>query len=224
MSLPVSFTKDGVPVYEPFKAQDVDPFNSEQALASEIPAFDNWRKTDFLSYQAMGFSVREACALTGVTQGNVKRWRREDPNFAEWCFKVPAMQKDISATLLSRQFSRNMHMALKLDSQIIQKAVLSPHGIEDLTESEQKYLQRAADRYKTTDLLAMLKVLEPEREQLMGGDTHITVHVDGNAVVGVEAEKAAARELLKKFTANHDAIEATSRVIDRDNASSSQQA
>jgi len=222
LTLPVSFNKDGIPVYEPHRASDIDPFNSEQALASEIPAFDNWRKTDFLSYQAMGFSVRESCVLAGVTQGNVKRWRREDSNFAEWCFKVPAMQKDISATLLSRQFSRNMHMALKLDSQIIQKAVLSPQGIEDLTESEQKYLQRAADRYKTTDLLAMLKVLEPEREAINVGETNINVYVDGIAVTGVEAEKAAARQLLQKFTANHDAIEATSRIIDRDDASSSQ--
>lgn len=207
----------GTPVYAPVKAEAHDPFGPEQALAavsSLLPVFSNNRKTEWLQLKSIGFSQKEASYMAGVDLSTVKGWKRDDPLFAEWEQKVLTIRTRINNTLLDFNFSRNMYMALQFDFKLLRKAMFSPNGAEDLTDMEQKLLLKATDRYKTTDLLAMLKVLEPERDQGNGGLNvgEMHVHVDGDLVIAEAAKKAAATELLKQFLVNNEIIEGDFRV------------
>jgi len=44
----------------------IKPTNSEQALLSRIPGFDEPKKTDYLVI-GNGFGIREACQLVGIS-------------------------------------------------------------------------------------------------------------------------------------------------------------
>lgn len=211
-----------VTAYHPLKASEVEPFNPQHAVQSLIPDFTNPRKTDYLTYKAMGFSNREAEALAGIDNGSVRRWRKEDPKFIDWEERVHNIRVNVTTVLLESQFSRNMHLAMQLDFKLLRKAMFAPNGVEDLTDAEQKLLARATDRYKASDLLAFLKVIEPQRDQGgLGGDLNLTVNVNGEAVVDVHAKKAAARQLLDDFMVNQDAYNVIEgEIIDHSDAAS----
>lgn len=194
--------------FHPSKATDVEPYNPQHAIKSLIPDFPNQRKTDYLTYKAMGFSNRECEALAGIDQGSVRKWRKEDPKFVSWEDKVHEIRSNITTTLLEAQFSRNMHLAMQIDFKLLRKAMFSPQGINDLTDSEQKIFQKSMDRYKAQDLLAFMRVLEPERDQGgRGGDLNLNITVNGEEVTEYHATRAAALKLLQDFKVNQDFIE-----------------
>lgn len=209
----------GTPVYEPMKATDVRPYDPEEALRAAIPTFTNFKKTDYLCYRACGFSLREAASLAGTTQGYVHQWRKQDPVFREWeQVRLVELQRDVSTILLKFQFTRNMHLVLNLDGKLLTKANFSPEGIDALTTEEKKYLIRAADRYKTQELLAMARALQPERDDsdARGTGPNLNVFIGGEHVHGIVEQRAAAKELLKQFSANTEIIDATGVVVPLD--------
>lgn len=200
---PSTFTREGVPVYNTLTAQDVDPFNPEEAVKSQLPLLDRWEKTDYLSYRACGFSVREAAAMVGIGQRVIMHWRRDDPDFRQWeGERLPELQGRIADTLLRNQFMRNMHLVFSIDHDQLKKAKFL--GLKNMDEVDRDWASDAAKRYKSQDLAMLLKALEPERD--ISSAVTVNVNLDGKTVEGFVAKQAAMDVLMQRFTRNREML------------------
>ena len=191
----------GVRVVESGKA-DIEPDDYEEMLIARIPLNKNPRKASYLSYRAAGFSVRESCALAEVQFGTVKKWRREDAEFREWESgeKLAWLQSNVAHDLTQMEFMRNFRLCLRLDKKVLLKASLS---LSLLTDREMEVLKVIRKHYTPQDIIAVQRALVPETDHMPPGSYResITVTVEGTAVEGENAKRAAARELLENFEA-----------------------
>lgn len=177
-----------------------DPNNTEEALLSRIPNFSDARKTEYLGYRGVGFSDQDACRLVGITAGLVNNWMDSDPLFKSWLQdKIIHLQRNVGKDILRLQFSRNMHLNLRLQYNILSKAAFD---YASLTESELDMLKIYSRLYSPNDLLNMMKATSVEE-----ADTDderrvpvIKIYVNGEAVDSQAAKVAAGHELLNRFT------------------------
>ena len=118
------------------------------------------KRADYLSKRVCNFSVREACKLANVTEKSVRRWRIADPHFLHLDTEgMTDLRKTLSTSLIDMQFTRNFHLILQKDFQVLYKDATNV----PLTESEMEYLMKIRQHY-TPQSLAMVK-------QLLGGGT-----------------------------------------------------
>ena len=190
-----------VQVVEPGQADTPEDDTGEEALLSRIPLQSgDKRKAQYLSWRATGFSVREACDLTPVSFGTLLRWRKHDPEFAEFEDKwLRELQKETSRDLIHLEFMRNMRLALHRDYKVLFKAA---YDLESLSPAEAAYLKLIRRLYTPQDMVVLEKALEPESARGPTTVNAIVIHVDGKAVEGEAASRAAARDLLDRFTVN----------------------
>jgi hypothetical protein len=179
--------------------------NTEQAMYSLVPMFQNPRKTDYLGNRACGFTVREACALASITFGTLCKWRNEDAQFAEYeVSRLRELQQSIGPEILKLQFLRNMKMALRRDFRVFWKAL---YNFDNLTAQEFDYLKTIRKHYTPADLLALEKALQPAGQDGERPLAQITILLDGEKMISEEAKRAAARDLLNKFVVERQVIE-----------------
>ena len=192
----------GVVVVEPLKADDVDITAEDIAEIADarIPLSQNPRKAEYLSNRAVGFGIRESCALADVSQATLRKWRREDPEFREFeGERLAFLQRTISSDIMRMKWLRNFFLVLRRDQRILYK---SAFNFEGLTDNERSYLHLIRKHYTPQDLLALEKALEPEH----GERARIAVDkavflVDGREVKDEGLRQAAARAVLDRFNA-----------------------
>lgn len=191
------------------EALDVDATSEleggEDLLFSRIPLLRNRSKSSYLSYRACGFSVREACAMSSISESLVRQWRQKDPEFAEFeSYKLHELQLSVGPDILKLEFLRNMKLALKKDYRILWKSLFDP---ADMDEREYDYLKLIRKHYTPQDLLALHKALSPEADESESALPNITVIIGDQVVVEESARRAAARDLLAKFVTNRKMLE-----------------
>lgn len=205
---------DDIPVLEPGKADD-SPFGDptgEQAALSRVPKLaggplTSAAKTEYLSYRATGFPIRQALALAGINQTTLGRWRRSDLDFAKWeTERLPELQETMGSEVIRLSFMRNMRLALQTDFKVLLKAAIS---LEALSDREMKVLMRIRSMYAPSDLMTITKALAPASEnpnfaelilQITQKETILRVEARGvpdneregpsDNIIEVQAEKA----------------------------------
>lgn len=144
--------------------------------------------------------------MAEVSESLIRQWRRQDPEFAEFeSYRLHELQLTVGPDILKLEFLRNMKLALKKDYRILWKSVFA---MKDMDEREFDYLKIIRKHYTPQDLLALHKALAPDAGEEESVLPNITVIVGDQVVVGESARRAAARELLAKFTANQKMVEA----------------
>lgn len=134
-----------------------------QTVEGMLPYYpDNTRKSNYLSYRAVGFTLREAINLAGISERTVKRWREEDEDFAILdTTGLMQLKKNVGAEYLNIEFSRNFRLALEKDFQVLSKSVQQP---EKLTDRENQYLLKIRSFY-TPQQYAIIQQLVGEATQ-----------------------------------------------------------
>lgn len=179
--------------------EELNPDDVEAILQAKLPLITNPRKASYLSYRATGFKVREACNLAEINLSTVLRWRREDPDFASWETKsLGFLQSEMADDILRAEFMRNMKLALRRDFRVLYKSI---YNLEGLSDREYSYLRTVRRHYTPADLLALERALSPDI-QPKSSSVHVTVNVGAEQVESEAAHRAAARELLERFSAN----------------------
>jgi len=136
-------------------------------------------KASFLSYRATGFSFREACALTGVSQATIQRWRGVDHNWYDPVFAE--MERDCSGPnrhqirreVVSLLFTRNYHLILRKDHEVLMKTLgMVKETNEDgdvftvpPSREESNYLAKARSHYTPQQMEAVERMLDPSEEK-----------------------------------------------------------
>ena len=180
--------------------EDIRPDDVEAILQAKLPLVNNPRKASYLSYRATGFKVREACHLAEVNLHTVLRWRREDPDFAAWEGKsLGFLQQKMGDDILRAEFMRNMKLALRRDFKVLYRSV---YNLEGLSDREFEYLKLVRRHYTPSDLLALERALAPDVQSEGAGGVHVTVNVGAEQIESEAANRAAAKELLDRFSAN----------------------
>lgn len=135
---------------------------TENIAQAFVPTFsDDNKKATYLSYLIANFAHREACKLTPVSEKQVRRWKDADPNFVHICTDgLSALRKEFASTFIDMQFTRNFHLVLQKDFNVLYKDAI---GEVPLTKEETDYLVKIRQHY-TPQSLAMVK-------QLLGGGT-----------------------------------------------------
>lgn len=196
----------GVEVIEPGKSTSPEDDTGEEALFSRIPLQSrDKRKAAYLSWRALGFTVRESCDLTPCSFSTLLRWRREDEEFAEFETKwLRELQQGTAKDLLRLDFMRNMRLALYRDFKVLFKAAYDLHS---LSARELTYLKIIRRLYTPQELVVLEKAMEPDSGDRPSSVTNIAIiNVDGKTVEGEAARRAAARDLLDKFTVNSETL------------------
>lgn len=149
---------------------EVDNLSPEEAtLLARLPLMSGNdtvqnEKASYLGYRSTGFTISQSCELAGVTRPQVTHWRKTDPVFARWeNEELPRLQKEIGNDIVKFELLRNIRMFLLKDSQLIMKSV--KEGIEKLSPREYEYLKAIRPMYKPSELLAMEKIISPEKHQ-----------------------------------------------------------
>ena len=198
----------GVTVIEPLKADDIDidPDDLNAIAEARIPLSQNPRKADYLSYRALGFSIRESLALASVTQATLNKWRREDAEFRGFeQERLAFLQRTIASDIMRMRWLRNFFLVLRRDERILYK---SAFNFEGLTDNERSYLHLIRKHYTPQDLLALEKALEPEHGERARIEVDKAIFiVDGKEVNDMGGRQAAARAVLDRFNANSKYLE-----------------
>src|SRR4030042_3476084 len=119
------------------------------------------KKSRYIYYRVAFFSVREALKLADVSQKTLYAWRDDDPEFkaadlADWTDK----RQTLANQYLNVEFTRNFHLVLTKDFQVLFKTVTG----EALTESEHEYLLKIRPHY-TPQHLALINKMAGEMEK-----------------------------------------------------------
>lgn len=129
-----------------------------EEIASSIIPFEDGKKAAYLVKRICNFSIRESCKLAKVHERTVRKWREEDANFLRMDTEgLTELRKQLSTEYLDMEFTRNFHLVLQKDFEVLYKTVCGT----TLTDQEQNYLIKLRSHY-TPQSLAMVK-------QLLGG-------------------------------------------------------
>ena len=130
---------------------------TEEIAQTMIPYFpEDSRKSKYLAYRVCGFNVSESTQLVGVSQACVRKWRSLDKEFAELDLSgLGELKKQLSAEFLNLEFTRNFHLVLQKDLNVLLKSVKNG---ESLTDKENQYLLKLRQFY-TPQQYAMIQQL-----------------------------------------------------------------
>ncbi len=120
--------------------------STEKIVEAMLPYFpEDSKKSRYLSYRVCGFGVKEAASLTKVGQSTVRSWRCADPKFRELDLSgINELKKKLSSEFINLEFTRNFHLVMQKDLNILLKSVNQP---DQLTENETKYLLKLRQFY-----------------------------------------------------------------------------
>lgn len=121
---------------------------------------DDTKRSKYLGFRVAGFSVREAMGLAKCSMRSVKRWRELDLEFNELdTVGLVEARKQLSSEYINIEFTRNYHMVLQKDFDILIKAIT---GVA-LSDKEHQYLLKLRGHY-TPQQLMLIKQLVGEVE------------------------------------------------------------
>ena len=128
-----------------------------QALIPYYP--EDSRKSRYLSYRVCGFTLREARDLVGITESSIRRWRKEDAEFAKLDTSgLSQLKEQLSAKYINVEFTRNFHLVLQKDLKVLIKSIKEPIM---LTSQENQYLLKLRAFY-TPQQFAIIQQLVGE--------------------------------------------------------------
>ena len=112
----------------------------------------------YLSYRACGFSIREACKLSGVHQNTVRRWREANPEFNRLdTVAVGELVDKFSHTYLGIEFTRNFRLVLRKDFEILIRSIANPAS---LSSADNQYLLKLRSHYSPEQFAIVRKLAE----------------------------------------------------------------
>lgn len=170
-------------------------------------------KGNYLSYRYTGFSMREACELAGIHQQTVQRWRGRlkhhkdnyDPVFVELEKEVSGDNRvRIRAETLQILFSRNFHLVLRRDHEVLRRAAgldtfPSEDGGETLVRAMSKedhvYMNRIRAYYTPQQLDVIERLANPNSKD---GEFSFADFING--VDGAEPMTLRAKETITERT------------------------
>jgi len=131
---------------------------SENITEAMVPYFpDDKKKSKYLSFRVTGFTIRESLNLAGVTEASLRRWRRIDPEFAQFdSGGISELKKKFSTEYINLQFTRNMHLVLQKDFAVLVKSIKHPDTMDD---REQAYLLKLRGFYTPQQLAQIQQVI-----------------------------------------------------------------
>ncbi len=157
---------------------NVQPTNETEILEARIPSFkgNDDKKVEYLSYRAVGFSVKESLQLSEVKSSSLRSWRENDIHFRDFerdRKNLRELQRSAAKDVLEAGFKRNFLLLLKKDAFIIEKSMKTMNipmqgdvdGMELLTDREWSYLQMIRKYYTPDQYLQLSKALEPDKHQ-----------------------------------------------------------
>jgi len=128
-----------------------------QALIPYYP--EDSKKSKYLSYRVCGFTLREARDLVKITETSIRRWRKEDAEFAKLdTTGLNQLKEQLSAKYLNIEFTRNFHLVLQKDLKVLIKSLQAP---TTLSPQENQYLLKLRAFY-TPQQFAMIQQLVGE--------------------------------------------------------------
>lgn len=130
---------------------------TEAAIEAIVPYFPSEpKKSKYLSFRACGFTVRESCQLTKITESAARHWRANDPEFNNLdTAGISDLKKQIGMEYLDVEFTRNFRLVLQKDLVVLMKSLTTKDG---LTPQEQQYLLKIRQFY-TPQQLAIIQQL-----------------------------------------------------------------
>lgn len=133
---------------------------AESIAEVSLPAImqEDGKKARYLSYRISGFTVRESVGLAKISESIVRYWRDNDPEFKDidTTDKVKDLREKLGAQYLTTEFTRNFHLAMQKDFQVLYKSVKQP---DDLTAQEQQYLLKLRNFYTPQQLVLMKQLI-----------------------------------------------------------------
>ena len=133
------------------------------SLMARIPAGAGSNKQQrYLAYRSTGFSVSQAAELCGTTPHYVRLWRKQNPAFKRLEDDyLPQLQSQVGNEVIRMEYLRNMRLLLAKDAQLFMEFYRDPDA---LGEREWEYFKLARKHYTPSDLLALEKILHPEKQ------------------------------------------------------------
>ena len=186
--------------YTSLPSRDLDPSAEEEALLSRIPLFDDPRKTEYLGYRGVGFNHEETLKLLDLRDGTVQTWTEKDPDFKLWATeKFRELQKNVGKDILRLQFARNMHLAMRIHSNVLNRFAFD---IDNATDVDLELLKHFSRIYTPEAFSAMLRatsLLEANGLDDRPAQPNVNIHVQGDMIVDDAARRAASRQILHQF-------------------------
>lgn len=132
-------------------------------LLSRIPIMaGSDKKSSYLAYRSTGFPVKQAAQLTGVPIAAVRRWRKQDAMFKRVEDEyLPQLQQQVGIDIVKFEFLRNLRLVIAKDAQLLAK--FFSEGPSGFSPAEWDYVKLVRKHYTPSDLLALEKVLHPEK-------------------------------------------------------------
>jgi hypothetical protein len=155
---------------------------TEVAAISEatLPYDEDSKKTKYLSYRLMNFTIRESLTLSNVCQRSRATWLATVPLFKELDGEgLTPNRKKLAAEYLSIEFTRNFRMVLEKDFQVLYKSLTE----KILSKDDHDYLLKLRAHY-TPQHLAMIKSLMSD-----SADPNVKPFDFGRFVVEIKEER-----------------------------------
>ena len=140
----------------------IDLSDNETTLMARIPLLaGSNKKVAYLAYRSCGFTITQSCDLADIHISTVHKWRKIDATFKRFEEEeLRTLQESVGNDVIKFEFLRNMRLLLKSDMKIIAQGV---NSVETLTEREFELFKNLRKFYTPHDLLALEKVLHPEK-------------------------------------------------------------
>jgi len=134
------------------------------SLMARIPVGSGSDKQQrYLAYRSTGFSISQSAQLCGVRVSTIRAWRKLNPLFRRMEDEyLPQLQQQVGNEVLRMEYLRNMRLLLAKDAQLLMNFFVEP---ESLSEREWDYVKSVRKHYTPTDLLALEKILHPEKDR-----------------------------------------------------------
>lgn len=143
---------------------DEDMPSDEATLLARIPLLaGSNKKMAYLAYRSCGFTPAQACDLADTQMQTLRNWRKSDEvfrNFEE--NELQRLQETVGNDIIRFEFLRNMRMLLKADFKVIAKGI---NNLEKMSPREYEIFKALRRFYTPADMLALEKVLHPEKHK-----------------------------------------------------------
>ena len=141
--------------------------SEETTLLARIPFLaGSKKKAAYLAYRSTGFTIMQSCRLADVSQQLLHNWRKVDKTFRKFeTQELQRLQDSIGNDVIRYEFLRNMRLLLKSDMNIIFRGI---NNVNELSPREYELFKNLRRFYTPSDMLALEKILHPEKHKETG--------------------------------------------------------
>ena len=169
----------------PLSANEEGLTSEETTLLARIPLLSgSSKKAAYLAFRSCGFTINQSVQLAKCTRGNLNYWRKTDPTFKKFEeTQLERLQKTVGNEVVKFEFMRNFRMLLNFDAQLISKAMVNVNigdaKTEGLSPREFELFKLLRKFYTPADMLALEKILNPEKHKEGSGPVNIVLSWGG---------------------------------------------